>query len=120
MAALPTCFGVYAFVFPDQQVRRIGTSDIAYVGSAKNQGGLRRRIRMYFHPGYDNRTNIRMQQHMRENPALMIGCGDAGSKDRAKLLESDLLLRFEREHGELPPFNKQRQLARLWHTSGAG
>src|SRR6266581_5876214 len=91
MGALPSCFGVYAFVFPEQQVRRTGTSDIAYIGSAKNQGGLRHRIRGYFHPGYDNRTNIRMQQHMGDNPVLFVGYCDTGS-DRAKLLESDLLL----------------------------
>ena len=43
-----------------------------------------------------------MQQHMRDNPVLFIGYVDTGTKDPAKLLECDLLLRFERDHG--PPW----------------
>lgn len=55
-----------------------------------------------------------MRQNMREYPILFLGYTESVSRSDAELLESDLLIRFENEHGELPPFNKQRQLARIW------
>jgi hypothetical protein len=55
---LPTAFGVYAILFPLPQARRRGESDIAYIGRAVNQNGVRGRIRQYFHPGPTQSTNL--------------------------------------------------------------
>lgn len=111
---LPTATGVYSMRFPTEQARLRGTSDIAYIGKATNQKGLRGRVRQYFHPGWRQSTNLAMKARLVEGMLLEFaytvtaGVGDAVS------LESELLLAFEGEHGERPPFNKQAALAYLW------
>ena len=52
LAALPTSPGVYAILLPQPEPRRQAASDIAYIGLAVNQKGLRGRVRQYFHPGH--------------------------------------------------------------------
>ena len=42
--------------------------------------------------------------------ALQLGFVVTGTVSGAKRLESDLLLQFEKDHGELPPYNRQRAL----------
>ena len=42
--------------------------------------------------------------------ALRIGFTSSHSGPAARRLESDLLIAFEKEHGQLPPYNKQRAL----------
>jgi hypothetical protein len=63
---LPTDFGVYAILFPLPQSRRRGESDIAYIGRAVNQNGIRGRVRQYYHPGPTQSTNIAMNARICE------------------------------------------------------
>jgi hypothetical protein len=98
--------GVYAIRRRTPFQRRRGTSDIVYVGSAVNRvGGLQTRCRQYFHPGPTQHTNKR----------ILALCGDCDDFEiaffivkPAKGMESDLLNRYEVEHGELPPENRRR------------
>ncbi len=110
---LPNSMGVYAIKFSASQSRRYKESDLAYIGKASNKSGLRLRIRQYFHPGGDNRTNLRMQRHIREHPILLLGYVTTANRSSTQVLESRLLLQFEQEHGELPPFNRQRALSAM-------
>src|ERR1700675_2590557 len=64
LAGLPTSPGVYVILLGESEQRRRGTSDIAYVGRATNQNGLRGRVRQYFHPGPTQSTNIAMNQRL--------------------------------------------------------
>jgi len=107
---LPVSKGIYIIKFESTQSRKNGTSDIAYIGKAGNQDGIKHRIRQYFHPGWDNKTNIRMKKEMQANPNLLLGFITTLDKESAARLESQLLIRFEGEHKEMPPFNKQRTL----------
>lgn len=111
LASLPTSPGVYAILFAQPEPRRRGSSDIAYIGRAVNQNGLRGRVRQYFHPGPTQSTNIAMRQRIcAPGCTLRLGFVATNTAARARRLESDLLLRFEEEHGELPPYNLQRAL----------
>lgn len=107
---LPALPGVYVVLLPSAHGRRRGASDIAYIGKATNQQGLRGRIRQYFHPGPTQRTNIAMNQRLRSSLPLRLGCIAVPSAKDATRVESELLLKFEAQHGELPPFNRQRAL----------
>lgn len=111
LASLPTLPGVYVVLLPRSEQRRQGTSDIGYIGRAANQNGLRGRMRQYYHPGPTQRTNIAMKQRLCD-PACALRLAFVATDDAAaaKRLESDLLIQFEAEHGELPPYNRQRAL----------
>ncbi len=61
LARLPREQGVYAILLAACLARHRGSSDIAYIGSAANKGGLRARIRQYFHPGHENWTSLAMR-----------------------------------------------------------
>lgn len=111
LASLPTSPGVYAIAFAQPEQRRRGSSDIAYIGRAGNQNGLRGRVRQYFHPGPTQSTNIAMRQRIcTPSCALRLGFVATVTAADARRLEADLLLRFEEAHGELPPYNRQRAL----------
>ncbi len=107
---LPDSKGIYIIKFKSTQSRTNGTSDIAYIGKAGNQGGIRHRIRQYYHPGWDNKTSLRMKKEIQDNPNLLLGFITTSDKENAAILESQLLIQFEDEHKEMPPFNKQRAL----------
>src|SRR2546426_6740882 len=64
LAGLPTSPGVYVMLLGELEQRRRGSSDIAYIGRATNQNGLRGRVRQYFHPGPTQSTNIAMNQRL--------------------------------------------------------
>lgn len=111
LAKLPPLPGVYVILLEEFQCRRRSTSDIAYIGKATNQNGLRGRVRQYFHPGPTQSTNIAMNQRIRAvGHPLRIGFVVANSVKAAQQLESNLLLQFESEHKELPPYNRRRSL----------
>jgi len=111
LPGLPVSPGVYVIILGQPEQRRIGVSDIAYIGKATNQNGLRGRIRQYFHPGPTQSTNLAMKQRLQSaGCALRISFIAVNSVAATKRLESDLLLQFEKEHGELPPYNRQRSL----------
>ncbi len=119
---LPTSFGVYVILLKVSEQRRRGVSDIAYMGRAVNKNGIRGRVRQYFHPGPTQTTNIAMKQRLSApDCALRLGFVTTPTDAAAKRLESDLLIQFEAEHGELPPYNRQRSLDLLSRLAeGAG
>jgi hypothetical protein len=111
LSGLPENPGIYIVLLSEPEPRRSGCSDIAYVGKATNQKGLRHRVSRYFHPGPTQTTNLAMKLRIcSEDCALRLGFVALESIAAARRLESDLLLGFEREHGELPPYNRQRSL----------
>jgi excinuclease UvrABC nuclease subunit len=114
LSSLPTLPGVYIVLLPEAEARRKGASDIAYIGCAANQRGLRGRVRQYYHPGPTQRTSLAMRQRLCAHDCrLHLGFVITDTPAAAKRLESDLLIQFERDHGELPPYNRQRALASL-------
>lgn len=111
LGELPTKPGVYAIVLSAYKACRYGSSDIGYIGRATNRGGLRGRVRQYFHPGPTQSTNIIMRVRLSDsNLSLRFGFIVTNNTAEAKRLESDLLLEFEAQHGQLPPYNRQRAL----------
>jgi hypothetical protein len=87
--------------------RRVGESDILYVGSAVNQQGLKIRIRQYFHPGPTQRTNKRILALIADSAEFELAYVEAKSIPEAKTLEATILDNYERDHAELPPENKR-------------
>lgn len=109
IGTLPSSHGVYVILLGVSEPRRRGMSDIAYIGKAGNQNGLRGRVRQYYHPGPTQRTSRAMNERLcAPGCVLRIGVLTTGSASEAALLESELLDAFEREHEELPPHNRQR------------
>jgi len=106
LATIPARTGVYAIRCSNAN-RAIGPSDLVYFGKAANLTGLKRRIRQYFHPGYDNATSLRIK-------ALITACTDFELSwieypvDEVKQLEGQLIAQFERAYGILPPWNRCR------------
>jgi hypothetical protein len=102
---IPAKIGVYV-IRTTIAVRRIrGESDIAYVGSACNQNGLRGRLNQYFSPGPTQRTNIRIMALVGDSQEFEIGWCEVKAKSDAVGLEQRLLERYFEDHGERPPQN---------------
>lgn len=119
LTGLPGSPGVYVILLGASENRHCGTSDVAYIGKATNQKALRGRVRQYFHPGPTQGTNIAMKQRLGlDGCSLRLGFIATDSGTAATRLESILLLQFENEHGELPPFNRQRALDLMPRISG--
>jgi excinuclease UvrABC nuclease subunit len=108
---LPTAPGVYAILLSAKKACHRGAPDIGYIGRAINQGGLRGRVRQYFHPGPTQSTNIIMRERLSDSTvSLRLGFIVTNTKAEAKQLESALLVEFEAQHGQLPPYNRKRAL----------
>ncbi|HLZ71735.1 MAG TPA: hypothetical protein VKV26_17670 [Dehalococcoidia bacterium] len=105
VSMLPSQPGVYAIRRRTPICRFIGSSDLAYIGSASNLRGLKGRIRQYFHPGPTQYTNQRIRALIAASPDYEIGYVRTDTAMAAVMLESTLLERYEAEHGELPPLN---------------
>jgi hypothetical protein len=88
--------------------RRLGESDICYVGSAVNQQGLKMRIRQYFHPGPTQLTNKRILALVGDSSEFELAFVEGESMPQAKMLEATILDNYERDHAQLPPENKRR------------
>jgi excinuclease UvrABC nuclease subunit len=109
IAAVPKTRGVYVIRCCCREYERVrGASDILYVGSAANRQGLRMRLRQYFHPGPTQRTNRRILAIVAECNDFEVAYAETGSAPEARSLESELLGRYESDHGELPPENRRR------------
>jgi excinuclease UvrABC nuclease subunit len=113
---LPTSFGVYSMRLSNSEPMTQGSSDIAYIGRATNQNGVLGRIRQYFHPGWRQSTNLKMKARLVDGIKLEIAFVTTADAESAIHLESELLLLFEAEHTQKPPYNKQAALAHLWKT----
>jgi len=104
---LPASSGVYIIRNKKCFGRLIGDSDILYIGKADNKKGLKHRIKFYFKPGINQRTSKRIN-------ALILG----DYKDRIEISwmiidpentkekEKELLTKYLKDHGELPPWNR--------------
>ena len=123
LRVLPESPGIYVVLFPLPQPRALGLSDIAYIGKATNQKGLRGRVRQYYHPGPTQSTNIAMNGRIcQPGCQLRLGFAICSTGPVARRLESDLLIDFERLHGERPPFNLRAALdllSRIADSRGA-
>ena len=121
LEALPVSCGVYAFLLAQSMARRLGTSDIAYIGKATNQNGLRGRVRQYFHPGPSQSTNIAMRRRLdAADCSLLLSFVASASAIVAARLEADLLAQFKAEHAELPPYNRQQPVVAPWPSADLG
>lgn len=107
LAHTPRQCGVYVVRSPRPFGRFRGESDIVYVGSASNANGLKRRIRSYFHPGPSMRTSLRIRSKLDLIDDLHISCRITLASEDPRDIEHEILLAYEREHLELPPFNRQ-------------
>lgn len=104
---LSTRPGVYVLRCRKDYTRRIGSSDILYIGSAANRKGLKMRLYQYFHPGPTQRTNKRILALVGDCDDFEVAFIEATSIPEAKMLEATLLEKYESDHGELPPENKR-------------
>jgi hypothetical protein len=104
---LPTEQGVYVIISHVPKNYLVGHSDILYFGKAANEsGGIRQRVRQYFHPGWDNRTSLRNNEFMKEHEGLSIGYLLA-DKSMVKHIEEKLIAEFKASHGTRPFLNRQ-------------
>ena len=93
-------------VQPTPQQRKGGASDIASIGKATNRKGLQGRVRRPSSRADAKHQKAMQQRLVADSCALRIGFVVTGSAQAARDLEADLLGQFRREHGELPPFNR--------------
>jgi len=100
--------GVYAFGRLTPYTRRVGESDIVYIGSAANERGLKMRLRQYFHPGPTQHTNRRILALVGDSKDYEVAFTQVPSRSVARGLEAKLLQMYRAEHGELPPENRRR------------
>ena len=68
-------------------------------------GGLRKRIYQMFHPGPTQDTNQRILADVTAPPSFEIAYVETTKSD-AKRLETTFLRKYENDHGELPPQNR--------------
>lgn len=99
-------FGTYVLRQPRPRERSRGESDILYIGSATNRGGLRMRLRQYFHPGSTQWTNKRVLAFLGERRDISVSWTIMNDVTSARGLEKRLRL-YESDHFELPPLNRR-------------
>jgi len=88
-----------------------GKSDILYIGSCEAKKGLRQRLQQYLHPGPTQWTNRRVNQLAKEYQMEVAWC----LCDEPRNFEHDLLIRYLKDHDELPPLNRAG-IRRLYKT----
>lgn len=108
----PNLPGDYVFRMSNgQSIPRLkGQSDIAYIGSTKRKGELKRRLRDYLHPSPDVATEMRIHEMAKKYKMEVSWC----ACDEPDNLEHQLIQQYELDHDELPPLNhaKPRQLVK--------
>jgi hypothetical protein len=107
---------VYVFASAQPFGRLHGTSDILYVGCTR-RGDLRGRIAEcvrvarawhYAPPGQMGAEVPIAGYYAKHGSDLKLGWLPEASHEAARKGEAELLRRYERDHGEPPPFNGQR------------
>ena len=78
-----------------------GQSDLMYIGSTEAQGGLKQRMRQYWHPGPTQWTNKRIKGISKKHEMEVAWC----LCDEPGNLEHELLHKYLKGHDELPPLN---------------
>jgi hypothetical protein len=95
---------VYMFRSGFQMQRKRGSSDILYIGSSNN---LVRRILGNYLGGVGGPTTKRIHGLLFEEGFLHKTDVGWVTTEIYESLEDELLARFQKEHGELPPWNKR-------------
>jgi len=102
-------YGVYIFFLSKEINRLRGKTDILYIGVATS--GLRNRINRYLNPDKKQKTNFRIKKFFEKllsgGESINLLFIECCNKEEAKKLEDELLKKFEEDHWELPPFNRQ-------------
>ena len=75
-------------------------------GSSVGEGGLRKRIRFYFHPGRGQKKNQRINEWLKETCGLRISFVTIPDDQKARDLERELRAEYEKEHREFPPWDR--------------
>ena len=104
---IPDKTGVYVFRLNGEFCRLKGKTDILYIGSSKST--LKKRLRFYNKPGPSQPTSQRLHKllNMKEYKDVEIGwC--IYKEDEVRNIENILLEQFNKEHHELPPWNRKR------------
>lgn len=103
---LPLRTGVYIIRRKTAFGRFIGKSDIVYIGcSVEKKRGLRGRVHQYYQPG--NRTTAkRISLFVSRMKDLELSY-TVTSASAARQVERSLLNKYHKDHGELPPWNRQ-------------
>ena len=113
--------GIYIVRFAAPQALRLGQSDLAYIGKATNSGGLKQRVRQYYHPGHRNATSLRLQANIQSHQVELAHIC-LTTADRSAVVEAALLHGFREQHGQLPPWNcrlpRHKGALRLWAQLG--
>lgn len=103
--------GVYIFrlIRGATLARLKGNSDIIYIGSTKKgKRTLRDRLKDHLSPRGDKRdTGYRLKRVTNEVGSLEVAWRVFDCHDSAQACERQLLKRFEQDHIELPPLNRQ-------------
>jgi len=103
--------GVYVIRRNEHFDRLVGITDIVYIGRATTgkgkRKGLHRRIRGYLHTTPRRRTSYRVMYWTEKLGGFEIAFIICNTDDEAIEKEIFLLRNFEKEHAELPPFNRQ-------------
>ena len=110
-ANLPVKDGVYVIRDRREFGRFIKTSDIVYIGSA--EGTLKDRISKYFSSDKTRSTNVRINSWLKRYDSFQISwivlenqANENQLEEQCRSYERSLLLKYEQDHGELPPFNR--------------
>lgn len=107
VSALPSGPGAYVVRRCQDYKRRVGESDVVYVGFATNEQGLRMGIRQFFHPGRSQSTHKRILALVGDSSDYELAYVETQAAPDAKMLKARLLEHYERDHAELPPENKR-------------
>lgn len=110
----PATPGVYAFGLAEahQLPRLKGGSDIVYIGSAKRgrtgAGSVKRRLKQHLRPR-EGKIDIgyRIDRVLKEVGPLQVAWRRFDTDTDARWHEAELLERYEQDHIELPPLNRQ-------------
>ena len=100
----PKEVGLYVFRTKDgtRFGRLRGESDIIYIGSAKGQGGIRRRLYSHLHPGPTQATNKR-SRWLQDKVQMEVAweCGETAASKEGLALGL-----YRQDHWEFPPLNR--------------
>lgn len=103
--------GIYIIRFQKQFRRFFGKTDIAYIGRAKlgksRRKGLNRRMCEYFDLTPHRSTCYRVMTWIEKIGHFEIAFFPFSTDTEAINKETLFLQQFEKEHAELPPFNRQ-------------
>lgn len=109
---LPDKSGIYVIRDRREFGRFIKTSDIVYIGSAKDT--LKGRVRKYFSSDKTRLTNVRIISWLKRYDSFQISwivlenqANENQLEEQCRSYERSLLLQYEQDHGELPPFNRK-------------